>query len=170
MPRIRSNQQKSRTSEEDCVDSRPLLSTYEEEDGSIEELFLALEDLKKKETALNIELELQRKKFEQLKLKISTIIEQGGPLIMEAGSKLSSEKEGAPGSRFRLFTIETWGSAWNSGLVFTVMAENEVWARQIVREWLDSNGKGDHKIDKIQGLVSNDLRGIVNIGAKLLGE
>ena len=70
-------------------------------------------------------------------------------------------------SGYKLFSVVTWGPSWD-GLVFTVMAENDAWAEELVRQWLNSNGRENHKIDKIMALVSRDLRAIVNIGAKLL--
>jgi len=70
-------------------------------------------------------------------------------------------------SGYKLFSVVTWGQSWD-GLVFTVMAENDAWAEELVRQWLNSNGRENHKIDKIMALVSRDLRAIVNIGAKLL--
>lgn len=81
----------------------------------------------------------------------------------EGSAKPSSEDE----SRCMLFSVISWGPSWD-GLVFTVMAENNTWAEELVREWLDSNGRENHKIDKVMALVSRDARGIVNVGAKLL--
>jgi hypothetical protein len=51
--------------------------------------------------------------------------------------------------------------------VFTVMAENNVWAEEMVRQWLNSNGRENYKIDKVMAVVSQDVRAIVNVGAKL---
>jgi hypothetical protein len=70
-------------------------------------------------------------------------------------------------SSYKLFSVVTWGSSWRDGLVFTVMAENESWAEEMVRQWLVSNGKKNHKIDKVMALVSQDVRAIVNVGAIL---
>lgn len=68
---------------------------------------------------------------------------------------------------YKLFSVATWGPSWD-GLVFTVMAENDAWAEELVRQWLNSNGRENHKIDKVMALVSRDIRAIVNVGAKLL--
>ena len=76
----------------------------------------------------------------------------------------NSEEE--PSHKF--FSIVTWGSSWMDGLVFTVMAENDAWAEELVRQWLNSNGRENHRIDKVMALVSRDVRGILNVGAKLL--
>ena len=81
----------------------------------------------------------------------------------EEPKKQNSETD----SGYKLFSVVTWGPSWD-GLVFTVMAENDAWAEELVRQWLNSNGRENHKIDKIMALVSRDLRAIVNIGAKLL--
>jgi len=76
----------------------------------------------------------------------------------------NSEKE----SRHKLFSIVTWGPSSIDGLVFTVMAENDAWAEELVRQWLNSNCRENHRIDKVMALVSRDVRGILNVGAKLL--
>ena len=68
----------------------------------------------------------------------------------------------------RFFLIETRGPRWDDGLVFTVIAEDHVWAKEMVRQWLDSNGRQYDNIDKIHVLVSQDIRAIVSVGAKLL--
>ena len=67
----------------------------------------------------------------------------------------------------KLFSVVTHGSGWDC-LVFTVIAENDVWAKDLVCQWLEANGRKNHKIDKITALVSRDVRGIVNVGATLL--
>ena len=75
----------------------------------------------------------------------------------------NSEKEFS----HKLFSVVTYSSSWD-GLVFTVIAENDVWAKDLVHQWLEANGRKNHKIDKITALVSRDVRGIVNVGATLL--
>jgi hypothetical protein len=70
-------------------------------------------------------------------------------------------------SSHKLFSVVTRGPSWD-GLVFAVMAENDAWAQDLVRQWLDSNGRTDQEIDRVMALVSRDVRGIVNVGAKLL--
>jgi hypothetical protein len=72
------------------------------------------------------------------------------------------------GLNHEIFLIVTWGPSKLDGLVFTVMAESEVWAKELVRQWLNSNGRENHRIDKVQSLVSRDVRAIVNVGKKLL--
>ena len=69
----------------------------------------------------------------------------------------------------RLFSIVAHGSSWTEELVFTVLAENDVWAEELVRQWLNSNGKEHYKIDKVQAILSRNVRAIVNVGAKLDG-
>ena len=68
----------------------------------------------------------------------------------------------------KVFLIETQGPRWDDGLVFTVIAEDHVWAKEMVHQWLDSNCRQYDKIDKIHVLVSQDVRAIVSVGAKLL--
>ena len=72
-------------------------------------------------------------------------------------------------SSYNLFSIVAYGSSWMDELVFTVLAENDVWAAEIVRQWLNSNGRENYKIDKVRAIVSRDVRAIVNVGAKLNG-
>ena len=67
----------------------------------------------------------------------------------------------------KLFSVVTWGSSLD-GLVFTVIAENNAWAEELVRQWLESNGRQNHRIDKVMALISQDARGIINVGAKLI--
>jgi hypothetical protein len=38
----------------------------------------------------------------------------------------------------------------------------------LVHQWLNCNGRENHKIDKVMALVSRDVRGIITVGAKLL--
>jgi phenylacetate-coenzyme A ligase PaaK-like adenylate-forming protein len=71
-------------------------------------------------------------------------------------------------SILQLFQIETSGSSFNDGLVFTVIAEDNVWAEGLVREWLQCYGKETDKVDKIRAVVSRDVRAIINVGTKLL--
>ena len=100
------------------------------------------------------------------KSRIMKIMEQNRsskPQNDEEPKQQNSETD----SDYKLFSVVTWGPSWD-GLVFTVMAENDAWAEELVRQWLNSNGRENHKIDKIMALVSRDLRAIVNIGAKLL--
>ena len=165
--KILRNQKKYQINEDDTTESLPL-SLRKEEYTSTGEAFLALEDLKNKEEGLLVELRKQREILGQLQLRISEVTEQRRRLMMKVGDQLSSEQNAKINSNFRLFSVETWGSAWTDGLVFTVMAENEVWAKHIVREWLKSNGRENHRIDKIQALMSNDLRAVINVGTKLL--
>jgi hypothetical protein len=68
----------------------------------------------------------------------------------------------------KLFLIESSGSKFTDGLVFTVFAEDHVWAEDMVRQWLDSNGRETDRIDKVQAVLSRDVRAIVGLGSKLL--
>jgi len=96
--------------------------------------------------------------------------------VTEERNRVSAKKEKglmpkqqkrAEGSCHKVFSVVTWGHAWNDGLVFTVLAENEVWAKEFVRQWLDSNGREHHRIDKVLGLLSQNVRAVVNVGAVL---
>ena len=84
-------------------------------------------------------------------------------LNSESTKKQNSENKPS----HKLFSVVTRGDSWD-GLVFTVIAENDAWAENLVHQWLDSNGRKDQKIDKVMALVSRDVRGIFAVGAKLL--
>ena len=162
---------KYQTIEKNCIDSEPgILRVKEFEEGlmDVEDAFLALKKLKGKERELLIEAERALKILNKTQLKLSRIIAKRSRLMMEMEERIASKADSASTSDFKLFSIETWGSAWTDGLVFTVMAENEVWAEEIVRQWLKSNGKENHRIDKVLALVSRNVRGVVNVGVKLL--
>jgi hypothetical protein len=163
--------QKCQTNEENCVDSEPRLLRVEEfKEGllNVEDAFLALEKLKGEERDLLIEVERAMTILNKKQLKLLRIIEDRSHLTMEMEEKISANADIAGTSAFKLFSIETWGSAWADGLIFTVMAENDIWAEESVRQWLKSNGRENHRIDKVRALVSKSVRGVVSVGAKLL--
>jgi hypothetical protein len=163
--------QKLRINEEKCIDSEPNLLRLKEFKRNLmnaEAAFLAFEKLKGgEERELLIEVERAITILNRTHLRLIRIIEDRSRPTMEREEK-SFNADGACTSDFKLFSIETWGSAWTDGLVFTVMAENDVWAEEIVRQWLESNGRENHRIDKVQARVSKNVRGVVNVGAKLL--
>ncbi len=80
----------------------------------------------------------------------------------------NSQNQSPEKSAHRLFVIETSGPKFNDGMVFTVMAENHVWAEYLVRQWLDSNDREIDKIDKGYAILSRDVRAIVSLGSKIL--
>lgn len=99
--------------------------------------------------------------------KFSSITHRKNRLVEENEKNLSYKQQNtinAPSNT--LFSIVTRGTSLD-GFVFTVIAENEICAEKLVRQWLNSNGKETHKIDKLMALVSQDVRAIVNVGAKL---
>ena len=98
--------------------------------------------------------------------RIMKIMEQNHSSKQQNGEE-PKQRNSETNSGYRLFSVVTWGPSWD-GLVFTVMAENDAWAEELVRQWLNSNGRENHKIDKIMALVSRDVRAIVNVGSKLL--
>ena len=100
--------------------------------------------------------------------EFSSITHRNNRLVEEIEKNLSYKQQNTvDASSNTLFSILTRGSSLD-GLVFTVIAENEVCAEKMVRQWLNSNGKEKHKIDKLMALVSQDVRAIVNVGAELL--
>jgi hypothetical protein len=111
-------------------------------------------------------LESAREFADKLQSEFDNIAERKSRLLEEMEKNSSSKQpKNKNESNYKLFSIETYGSAWNDRLVFTVMAENNVWAEEIVREWLNSHGRENHRIDKVRGLISRDVRAVVNVGA-----
>ena len=135
-----------------------------------EENFLCeIDSLKEEERQLLIERKRLIENLDRLQVKFHSIFDRKSRIIEELEKKLSSiEKNGENRADHVLFLVVTCGSSWTDELVFTVLAENDVWAAEIVRQWLNSNGRENHRIDKVLAVVSRDVRGIVNVGAKLL--
>ena len=159
--------QKNHIHDRKIVDCSLQVLTRKEEINT-KKVFPDFKDSLNEKEGILIELKRQTEILDQLQLKISRIIDQRRRMVVELEEGVSSIQESSRDSNYKLFSVETWGSAWNDGLVFTVMADNEVWAKHVVREWLKANGREDHRIDKIRALVSNDLRAVVNVGSKLL--
>lgn len=135
-----------------------------------EENFLCeIDSLKEEERQLLIERKRLIEDFDRLQVKFDNIFDRKSRIIEELEKKLSSkQQETENNANHILFSVVTYGSSWTDKLVFTVLAENDVWAEEIVRQWLNSNGRENHRIDKVLAVVSRDVRGIVNVGAKLL--
>ena len=165
LSKIFRKRQKNHAHDREIVDYSLQVLTRKEE---INKVFPDFKDSLNEKEGLLIELKRQTEILDQLQLKISRIIDQRRRMVVELEDGVSSTQERNCDSNFKLFSVETWGSAWTDGLVFTVMADNEVWAKHVVRVWLKANGREDHRIDKIRALVSNDLRAVINVGSKLL--
>jgi len=134
-----------------------------------ENLLAELDSLKEEEKQLLIEKRQVLDTLDQLQSKLDSIADKKSRFMAEMEKTLSAKQQKSENeSNHKLFSIITYGSSWTDGLVFTVMAENDVWAKEIVRQWLNSNGRENHRIDKVLGLLSRDVRAIVNVGAKLL--
>jgi len=128
-----------------------------------------LDSLKKEEQKLLVQKRQLLDTIDELQSRFDDISDKKSRLLVEMERNLISKHQNDESrSRYMLFSVFTWGTSWTDGLVFTVMAETEVWAEELVREWLCSNGRENHKIDKVMALVSRDTRGIINVGAKLL--
>jgi hypothetical protein len=167
LSKIFRKRQKNHTHDREIVDCSLQVLTSKEEINT-NKVFPDFNDSLNEKEGLLIELKRQTEILHQLQLKISRIIDQRRRMVVELEDGVSLTNERSRDSNFKLFLVETWGSAWTDSLVFTVMADNEVWAKHVVREWLKANGREDHRIDKIRALVSNDLRAVVNVGSKLL--
>ncbi len=157
------NNQK-RTSSKPAIDE---IIENREDQRSVQDSFLALHDLKEEEKVLLTEITRLKRILDQIQLKCLRITQDKNRLETEQ-EKNPSKRNGMNVNNFMLFLVETWGDSWADGLVFTVMADNDTWAKEIVQQWLNSNGRENHKIDKVQALVSQNIRAVVNVGAKLL--
>jgi len=141
------------------------IGEYEDEENSLS----ALEAIKEEERHLEAEKKQLIETLKQVQLKSTAIADKKNHLIEEMKKTLSlKQRKNENESALTLFQIETGGSSFNDGLVFTVMAEDNVWAEGLVREWLQCYGKDTDKIDKIRAVVSSDVRAIINVGTKLL--
>jgi len=128
-----------------------------------------LEELKEREKQLLIQKKQLLDSLDQVQLQQDCVADKKGRLLMALEKNLQiSQVESRKESILKLFAIETSGSKFTDGMVFTVMAEDHVWAEDMVRQWLDSNERETDKIDKIQAIMSRNVRAIVNVGSKLL--
>jgi hypothetical protein len=137
---------------------------------TIEENFISgLSSLKKEETKLMVEMKQLLDTLDQLQAKLDIITDERSNLLASMEENLLSELQNSKSkASYALFSVVTWGSSWPDGLVFTVMAENDAWAKKLVRQWLNSNGRENHRIDKVRALVSRNVRAVINVGAQLL--
>jgi len=141
------------------------IEEYEDEENSLS----ALKAIKAEESQLEAEKKLLIETLKQVQLKSDAIAGKKNHLMEEMEKNLShKQQKNENESALTLFQIETGGSSFNDGLVFTVMAEDNVWAEGLVREWLQCYGKDTDKIDKIRAVVSSDVRAIINVGTKLM--
>lgn len=141
------------------------IEACEDEEDSLS----ALEAIKQEERQLEAEKKQLMETFIQLQHKFDAIANKKNHLIEEMENRLSTKQKNTENDyALKLFQIETGGSSFNDGLVFTVMAEDNVWAEGLVREWLNCYGKDTDKIDKIRAVVSRDVRAIINVASKLL--
>jgi hypothetical protein len=128
-----------------------------------------LEAIKEEERQLAAEKRQLTETLEQLQLKSDAIADRKSHLLEEMEKNVSfKQQKNDKEPVLQLFQIETGGSSFNDGLVFTVTAEDNVWAEGLVREWLQCYGKETDKVDKIRAVVSRDVRAIINVGTKLL--
>ncbi len=134
-----------------------------------EEVISELDSFREQEQRLRVEKKQLMDALDQLQLKSDDLADKKNRFLDRMEKDILSKLEKSEcRSRHMLFSVFTCGSSWTDGLVFTVMAESEVWAEYLVRGWLSSNGRENHKIDKVMALVSRDTRGIINVGASLL--
>lgn len=136
--------------------------------SSVSELDL----LKKKEKQIKKEFLFQTRQLVDtlcgLQFKFDTITEKKNQVLARMEQDLApKQQKRAEESSHRVFSVMTGGRSWKDGLLFTVLAENDVWAKKLVRQWLDSNGREYHRIEKVLGVVSQEVTAIVNVGTVL---
>jgi hypothetical protein len=145
------------------------ISTFDAACANEEDSVSLLEKLKKAEQKLLVEKRQIIDTLVKWESMFDNIADKKRRLLECVEKEHSSRQQNSEKkSNHKLFSIVTWGPSWMDGLVFTVMAENNVWAKELVRQWLNSNGRENHRIDTVMALVSGDVRGILNVGAKLL--
>jgi hypothetical protein len=99
--------------------------SYVIEENSLSEL----DSLKKEEQKLLVVLYQLLDTLDQLQSKFDSITDRKSRLLASMEKNLLSKQQNSEGeSSHMLFSVVTWGPSWMDGLVFTVMAENEVWA------------------------------------------
>ena len=146
----------------------PMVNAINGDHVSKESSQVSLDSLKEQDNLLSAAEKQFLGNLVDVQIQLGRFAEERGQLLatMEknlASSQGNDHKEAA----LRLFLIESSGSKFTDGLVFTVMAEDRVWAEDMVRQWLDSNGRETDKIDKVQAIVSHNVRAIVGLGSKL---
>jgi len=154
---------------EDSIGDTLIISVADDICANKKKPFHELASLEKEEKKLLAEKKQLLETLDQLQSKFDILFDKRSRLFVEMERNLASKpQKSVSESSHKLFSIITWGPSWNDGLVFTVIAENDVWAKEVVRQWLISNGRETHRIDKVLALVSQDVRAIVNVGALLL--
>jgi hypothetical protein len=163
------NVNSSRKQRGHCPYDSSVTSTTSNSHATIENYISELDSLKREERKLQFEKKQLLDTLNQLLCKFDIINDRKSRLLTSMEKSLLSRQQSRKhDSGHTLFSVVTWGPSWTDVLVFNVMAENEVWAEELVRQWLVSNGRENHKIDRVMALVSQDVRAIVNVGAKLL--
>jgi len=151
------------------IQAVPLIDVTSEEHEAEENSLSALEAIKEEERQLEAEKKQLIETLKQVQLKSDAVADKKNHLIEEMEKTVSlKQQKNENEAALTLFQIETSGSSFNDSLVFTVMAEDHVWAEGLVREWLQCYGKDTDKIDKIRAVVSSDVRAIINVGTKLM--
>jgi hypothetical protein len=147
----------------------PMVSAVSEDHVSRESSQVSLDALKEQDSLLLAAEKQFLGNLVDVQVQLGRFAEERGHLLATIEKNLaSSHGKNHKEAALRLFLIESSGSKFTDGLVFTVMAEDRVWAEDMVRQWLDSNGRETDKIDKVQAIVSHNVRAIVGLGSKLL--
>jgi hypothetical protein len=147
----------------------PMVNAVAEDQPDKETSHVSLEGLKEQEYLLLSAEKQFLGSLGEVQVQFSRFAEERGRFLAAMEKDFASlQGKGHDGMVPRLFLIESSGSKFTDGLVFTVLAEDHVWAENMVRQWLDSNGRETDKIDKVQAVMSRDVRAIVGLGSKLL--
>jgi hypothetical protein len=164
---LKRKSQKQQTKEEKPVFIQHTTLTGAEDNNG--ELPASLLELKKQEEQLLNEEKKLLNSLDDLRLQRDRVAEERNRLIADAEKRfISLQSQDLKSSTHKLFVIETSGSKFTDGMVFTVLAEDHVWAEYMVRQWLDSNDRELDKIDKGHEIMSHDVRAIISLGAKPL--
>ena len=151
-----------------ALDSQVTDQSPMSEEGSFSKLDPLKEEVKQLKRHFLFKTNQVVDNLDELQSMCITVTEKRNRVLAEVEkSHMSKQQKRAEKSSHKVFSVVSCGHAWNDELVFTVLAENEVWAKEIVRQWLDYNGREHHRIDKVLGLVSENVRAVVNVGAVL---
>jgi len=138
------------------------------EEGSFSELDSLKEEVKQLKRHFLFKTNQVAATLDELQSMCIAVAEKRNRVLAEMEKDhISKQQKRAEKSSHKVFSVLSCGHAWSDELVFTVLAENEVWAKEFVRQWLDYNGREHHRIDKVLCLVSQNVRAVVNVGAIL---
>ncbi len=169
LKRMKKGEEQQIDEEKGVFSDLPTVNAVAEDQPDKETSHESLEGLKEQENLLLSAEQQFLGSQGEFQVQFSRFADERGRFLAAMEKDFSSlQDKGQEEMVLKLFLIESSGSKFTDGLVFTVMAEDHVWAENMVRQWLDSNGRETDKIDKVQAVVSRDVRAIIGLGSKLL--